>query len=219
MMTEAAVLFQSSRISFRPTANDEIFTKFGFAAGNGLNDVTDFNLSPWAASLEDDVKDINGRNRDYLLTAWYKHVFEFGESNALSLTGGIIDSTDYVDANAYANDEYTQFMNEALVNAPSGFSPSYDIGGVLEWAFGNWTIKGVGMNIGENNDGNGYNFFAAQMGYMVNTSFGEGNYRLISQATTKEFLNENGSKERLKAVFISFDQQLGKIFGAWIRFG
>ena len=42
---------------------------------------------------------------------------------------------------------------------------------------------------------------------------------MIGQATTKEFLNENGSKESLKAVFISFDQELGKIFGAWIRFG
>jgi len=58
-------------ISFRPTGQDEIFALFGFAAGNGLKDVTGFNLAPWAASLEDDVKDINGRNRDYLLTAWY----------------------------------------------------------------------------------------------------------------------------------------------------
>ena len=52
-----AVPFEPA-ISFRPTANDEIFAKFGFAAGNGLADVTDFNLSPWAANLEDDVKDI-----------------------------------------------------------------------------------------------------------------------------------------------------------------
>ena len=219
-MTKAAVPFPSSRRSaFGPPRKDEIFTKFGFAAGNGLNDVTGFNLAPWAASLEDDVQDINGRNRDYLLTAWYKHIFEFSDSNALSLTGGIIDATDYVDENAYANDEYTQFMNAALVNGANGFAPSYDIGGAVEWGLGSWTIKGVGMNVGENEDGNGYNFLAAQMGYAVNTSFGEGNYRLIGQATTKDFLNENGSKKSLKAVSISFDQQLGKIFGAWIRFG
>ena len=151
-------------ISFRPTANDEIFAKFGFAAGNGLNDVTDFNLSPWAANLEDDVKDINGRNRDYLLTAWYMHVFEFSENNALEMIGGIIDATDYVDENAYANDEFTQFMNEALVSGPSGFAPSFDIGGAVEWEIGIWEITVVGMNVGENDDGNNFNFFAGQIG-------------------------------------------------------
>ena len=116
-------------ISITPTDVDEIFFKFGFAAGNGLNEVTSFYLAPWAADLEDDVKDINGRNRDYLLTAWYKHTFEFADTHTLEITGGIIDATDYIDENTFANDEYTQFMNEALVNGPNGFAPSYDIGG------------------------------------------------------------------------------------------
>ena len=63
------------------TEQDEIFAKFGFAAGNALNDGTSpFHIAPWAADLEDNVKDINSRNRNYLLTAWYKHTF------ALTLT-------------------------------------------------------------------------------------------------------------------------------------
>jgi porin len=198
---------------------DEFFANFGFAAGNGLNGVTDFNQAPWAADLEDDVKDINGRNRDYLLTVWYKHAFDFGENNALGLTGGIIDSTGYVDENAFANDEYTQFMNEALVNGPNGFFPSYDIGGAVEWEVANFDITALGMNIGENDDGNNYDFFAAQIGYKVTTSFGEGNYRLIVDTTSKEFLDEDGDKERRLAAILSFDQELGDIFGAWIRFG
>ena len=205
--------------SFRPTENDEFFAKFGFAAGNGLNGVTDFYLAPWGADLEDDVKDINGRNRDYLLTAGYQHIFELGENHDLELTGGIIDATDYIDENAYANDEYNQFMNQALVNAPNGFAPSYDIGGAVEWEIGSWDITAMGMNVGENEDGNNYNFFAGQIGYKLNTSLGEGNYRLIGQMTSKEFLDEDGGKEKLMAVFISFDQQLGDIFGAWIRSG
>jgi porin len=205
--------------SFRPTEQDEIFANFGFAAGNGLNGVTDFNLAPWAADLEDDVKDINGRNRDYLLTVWYKHTFELSENNALYLTGGIIDATAYIDENAYANDEYTQFMNEALVNGPNGFAPSYDIGGAVEWEIGSWDITAMGMNVGENDDGNNYNFFAGQIGYKLNTSLGEGNYRLVGQLTSKEFSDENGDKEYLTAAMISFDQELGEIFGAWIRFG
>jgi porin len=206
--------------SFRPTARDEIFARFGFAAGNGLNTVTDFNIAPWAAPLEDDVKDINGRNRDYLLTAWYKHIFEFSDDNALGLTGGLIDAVDYIDENAYSNDEFTQFMNSALVNAPNGFAPSFDIGGAAEWTIGSWDITAMGMNVGENDDGNNYNFFAGQFGYKLNTSLGEGNYRIIGQISSKEFLDNDGeNKESRAAVFISFDQELGDIFGAWIRFG
>ena len=213
-----AIPFQPE-LSLRPTEKNEFFTKFGFAAGNGLNDVTEFNLAPWAADLEDDVKDINGRNRDYLLTAWYKHTFKFSATHALSLTGGIIDATDYIDENTYSNDEYTQFMNQALVNSPNGFAPSYDIGGAAEWEISNWAIKGVGMNVGENDDGNNYNFYALQIGYKVNTSLGEGNYRLIGQGTSEEFLNEKGEKENRLAAILSFDQELGDIFGGWLRFG
>ena len=79
-------------IWYRPNENNTVFAKLGFGAGNGLNGVTDFNLAPWAANLEDDYKDINGRNRDYLLTAWYKYTFGFAEDHTLGMTGGIIDS-------------------------------------------------------------------------------------------------------------------------------
>jgi len=218
-LDRGALPFQPE-FSFRPTETDEIFANFGFAAGNGLNGVTDFALAPWAADLEDDVKDINGRNRDYLLTVWYKHTFEFGENNTLGLTGGIIDSTAYIDENAYANDEYTQFMNESLVNAPNGFAPSYDIGGAAQWEFGNWEFTAMGMNVGENDHGNNYNFFGSQLAYTLNTTLGEGNYRVIGQITSREFMDkDNSDKEKLTAAFISFDQQLGEIFGVWIRCG
>ncbi|MBT3258966.1 MAG: hypothetical protein HN366_21270 [Deltaproteobacteria bacterium] len=140
---KGALPFQPE-FSFRPTDKDEIFAKLGFAAGNALNDGTSpFVLAPWAADLEADVKNIHGRGRDYLLTAWYKHTFQFSSDNTLALTGGIIDATDYLDENAFANDEHTQFMNEALVNGPNGFAPSYDLGGAVEWELGQWHAKGV----------------------------------------------------------------------------
>ncbi len=214
----AALPFQPE-FSFRPTASDEIHAKFGFAAGNGLNGATDFILSPWAADLEDDVKDINGRNRDYLLTAWYKHTFEFGDGNSLGLSGGLVDATDYIDQNAYANDEFTQFMNAALVNGPSGFAPSYDLGAAFEWETAGLNVNGVGMNVGENDDGNNYNFFAAQIGYKLNSALGEGNYRLVGKVTSREFQDPDGEdKEHRAAVLLSFDQAFGDTFGAWIRF-
>jgi hypothetical protein len=208
-------------ISFTPTDNDEIFVKFGFGAGNALNDGTSpFVLASWAVDLEADVENINGRQRDNLLTAWYKHTFQFGEDHSLGLTGGLIDSTDYLDQNAYANCGYTQFMNEALVNGPNVFGPSYDIGGALEWGYRNFTINGVTMQVGENDDSRSYNFYSAQVGYMLNTGLGEGNYRFIISGASKDFSNPQGTtlESKASAVF-SFDQQLGEILGAWVRFG
>jgi len=38
--------------SFRPDDNNEVFAKFGYGAGNGLNGVTVFRLAPWAANLQ-----------------------------------------------------------------------------------------------------------------------------------------------------------------------
>jgi porin len=207
-------------ISFTPTDKDQIFAKFGFAAGNGLNEKTPFILAPWAADMEDDVKDINGRNRDYLLTAWYKHTFKFDEDFTLALTGGIIDATDYLDENAFANDEYTQFMNGAFVNGPIAFLPSYDTGGAVELKYRDFSIKGAFMNVGENDDGNNFNFYGVQLGYKLTTSLGEGNYRLIANFASEDFLDPTGeSNQSRQAFMISCDQELGEILGAWIRFG
>ena len=208
-------------ISFTPTDKDEIFVKFGFGAGNALNDGTSpFTQAPWAASLEADVVNINGRERDYLLNAWYKHTFQFGEDHSLELTGGVIDSTDYQDENAYANDEYTQFMNAALTNGPNVFGLSFDIGGAFEWNYRNFSINGVIMQVGENDDLRSYHFYGAQIGYKLNTSLGEGNYRLVIDGTSKDFSDPQGANFESKACAVfSFDQKLGKTLGAWVRFG
>ena len=214
-----AVPFQPE-ISFRPTEKDELFAKLGFARGNALNHVLPFALRPWAAALEDDVKDINGSSRDYLLTAWYKHTFKFGEKQSLGLTGGIIDATDYLDNNVYSNDEYTQFMNEALVNGPNAFLPSYDIGGAFEWGMGDFSLDGVVMRINENADGNPYNYYGVELHYRLESSLGKGNYRVLVDWSSADFLDPAGvTKERRSAIILPFDQELGEILGAWIRFG
>lgn len=207
-------------LGYRPSDDDEVYFKLGFAVGNGLNAASPFVVAPWAADLEDDVKNINGRNRDYLLTAWYKHSFSLGEDSSLGATLGIIDATDYLDDNAYANDEYTQFMNAALVNGPNVFLPSYDAGTALEWENGPWSLRGVYMNVGENDDGNQYNFLGAQLGYRLQTSFGEGNYRVVVDGTSKEFLNPSGtSKEGRASMLFSLDQEFGEVVGGFMRFG
>lgn len=210
--------------SFTPTENDEVFTKFGFGAGNGLMGNSPFLLAAWGGDTEEGVKDINGRGRDYLLTAWYKHTFKFSDDHTLRLTGGIIDATDYLDDNTFANDEYTQFMNCALVNGPHCFLPSYDLGGAVEWAIAGFSVRGVAMAVGSNGEegelDEPYNFFGLQLGYTVDFGMGEGNYRLLLDATSDDFSSKtSAAKERLSGLTLSFDQQFGEILGAWLRFG
>ena len=217
---------ERGRLNFQPefsialTEQDEVVFEFGFPVGDGLNDATQMLLVPWAANAESDVKNINGRDRDYLLQAWYKHTFQLGEEHTLGVTGGIIDATGYLDQNAYANDEYTQFMNEGLVNGPNGFAPSFDLGGAVQWDLGNFYINGVIMNIGENDDGENWSFFGGEAGYLLETGLGEGTYRIIYEGTDESNLDSTGTTlERRNILFLSFDQQLGDYFGAWIRFG
>jgi len=220
------ILSFQPEISFTPTENDELFAKLGFAAGNGLmgEGESPFTLVSWMGDVEDDVKNINGRNRDYLLTAWYKHTFSFSKGHTLGLTGGIIDATDYLDENAFANDQYNQFTNQALVNGPHAFLPSYDIGGAVEWQIDGFSMKGVAMAVGSNGEEGAneepYNFFGVQFGYNVNSRLGAGNYRLLLDTTSSDFSDPGGKgKERKNAVLISCDQWFGEIIGAWVRFG
>ena len=215
---EGAVLFQLE-LSSRPTEVDEVFIKLGFAAGNGLND-SPFAIAPWAADMKDDVKNINGRSRDYLLNAWYKHSFKISDDQSFGATVGIIDATDYLDENAYANDEFTQFMNSVLTNGPNVFLPSYDIGVAMEWDNGPWSLRTVVMEIGENDDGNSFSFYGLQAGFSVNNSLGAGNYRVLIAGTSQDFLNPSGTQlENRAGALVSFDQEFGQVVGGWIRFG
>jgi hypothetical protein len=213
-----AIPFQLE-LSYHPDDDNELFAVLGFAAGNGLGDRSPWILSPFAADLEDDVRDINGRGRSYLLVAGYKHRFGFQNGSTLGTSIGILDSTWYLDGNAYANDEITQFMNEVLVNSASHGLPSYDAGAALEYAHGTWSFNAVGMNIGENDEGNNFNFWGAEVGYHPETSLGKGNYRLILAGTSAAFLDTTGTtKERDLAWGFSFDQEFGDVVGGFLRF-
>ena len=216
---EPAAPFQPE-VRYRPTATDEMFFKFGFAAGNGLNGNSPFLIAPWAADLEDEVENINGRNRDYLLTAWYKHSFRLADDHQLGTSFGIIDATDYLDENAYANDEYTQFMHPALTNGPNVFLPSYDLGAALTWDDGPWSLAAVVMDVGANDAGNNYSFYGVQAGYSINTELGTGHYRLVLAGTSEDFLDPNGTQlQNRRSVLLSFDQVLGHNLGAFVRLG
>jgi hypothetical protein len=205
--------------SYQQSPNDQVFFKLGFATGNGINADALNIVAPWAADLKDDLKNINGNGRDHLLTAWYKHTFILGEGR-LGATIGIIDATDYLDENAYANDEFTQFMNGSMTNGPNVFLPSYDNGFALQYEYGSWSLHGVWMNVEENDDGRSYDFFGVQAAYSTDNAFGDGNYRLIYTQHSKDFLDPAGTDFKGRhAILLSMDQDFGDTVGIWTRIG
>jgi Carbohydrate-selective porin, OprB family len=209
--------------NFHPTDRDEFQLTLSFAAGNGLNQNNPFSLTPYADDLEDDLKNINGRNRDYLLLAWYKHTFKFNENTSLALTGGIIDATVYIDDNAFANCETSQFMNQIFVNHKNVNLPSYDIGGAAELNISNLSIRGVIMNTkyeAAEEDFKNYNYYALQIGYALDTALGKGNYRVYGFTTSKRFQDwDDRGEDSLKGIGISLDQQLSSVVGVFARAG
>ena len=206
-------------LTYRASKHDSLFLKLGFAAGNGLNDVSPFNLSAWGADLHDDVINVSGSGRDYLLTAWYEHVFELDHGHSVDLTLGLIDASRYLDQNIYANDEYNQFMNPALSNAPNTFFPSYDLGIGTVWHRDQWTFSGALMEVHQLTSPDKYTFYGIQARYTLETRLGTGHYRVLLNGD-RDFIDEAGaSKQRNDVVIISIDQQFGDTVGAFTRMG
>jgi porin len=215
---KGAVPFQPE-LTYRPGTHDRLYLKLGFAKGNGLNDVTPFNLSSWGADLEDDVKNINGSGRDYLLEAWYEHAVEMGRRNRLGLTLGIIDASRYLDQNAFANDEYTQFMNPALSNAPNTFFPAYEPGIAADWHLDQWIFSAVYMKAHQTSVSETYDFYGLQASYRLDTTVGTGNYRVLINGN-RDFVDEMGEgKQDNDTLLVSFDQRMGKKMGLFARMG
>ncbi|MFN3534961.1 MAG: carbohydrate porin [Desulfatiglandales bacterium] len=212
-------------LNFHPTERDQIGVSLSFAGGNGLRYTQLFTLSPNADDLESDLKNINGRDRDYLLEAWYRHDLRLGEEFSLSGIFGLIDSTAYLDSNEYANDETQQFMNEVFVNNPLLNLPSYDIGGVLELRLKDLTLRTLYMGsktedwqAGDNL--RGYGYWGLELGYKVKDAVGEGNLRLTGFTTTKDFPNRTLDKaEALRGVGISLDHGINDYLGLFLRAG
>lgn len=223
---------------FTPTDRDQVFFKLGFAAGDGINEQYGelYPSIPWAADLESDVTGINGRDRDYLLTGWYRRSFG-SEHHGGGITVGIIDATDYLDDNRYANDEYTQFMNAAFVNAANTFFPSYDLGAALDWEIGNFGINAVYMSLGDTEDAsafddgkplpapidgetNPWRYYGLELHYKSQSRLGEGNYQFIWSRTSESWINvAEDQMVRRESFLVSIDQDFGPAVGIFFRFG
>jgi hypothetical protein len=225
-------------LDFTPTERDEVFFKLGFAVGDGINEQYGdlYPSIPWAADLDADVIGINGRDRDYLLTGWYRRRFG-SEHNGGGITVGIIDATDYLDDNRYANDEYSQFMNAVFVNAANTFFPSYDLGAALDWEIGNFGINAVYMSLDDTDDAsafddgdpvpapidgdaNPWRYYGLELHYKAQTKLGEGNYQFIWSRSSDSWINvDEDEKVRRESFLVSIDQNFGRAVGIFFRFG
>lgn len=213
---------------FDYTPNDrwQVHVNLGIGAGNGVNDTTPFAVQPWSADLADETFQINGRDRSLILTAWGKHTVPLGPGRSLALTGGIIDASDYVDRNAYANDEYGQFMNSIFVNLVDTLAASYDYGAVARLDLGALALTGIVMNVGENDDGHSYTFFAGESELAVKNRLGDGTVRLMVLGTTPSFEPADGGEDLVSddlvsqvSVSLSADHAIGEHLGVFFRGG
>ena len=133
----------------------------------------------------------------------------------LALTTGRMDLTNYFDANAFANDESTQFLSDALVNNQmlgltsngTGVAAEFDPKNGFRFKFGLQQSNNDALNLSDSL------FTLSEVGYTFTPfSLPEGSYRLW-------FRTDNTTDLITKAVGVSFDQKLTNAVGLFARYG
>jgi hypothetical protein len=204
-------------VDYRPTKKDELYAWVRFGSGNALNGVGGLALEPYGDPLENELQDINGSGRNYLLESWYKRSLELADELSLDVTAGIIDAGEYLGENEFADDADTQFMNSALETSSIDML-SYSPGAVLKLKGKDWSFNLV-YTQSKNEQGSRFNWVSGQVAYQLETDLGEGNYRLFAFTSGGAFLNAEGTRddERFQGMGLSFDQEIGEIFGGFAR--
>ena len=153
------------------------------------------------------------QNELNLREAWLRTEL-FGQR--LALSAGRLDLTNYFDANAFANDESTQFISDALVNNQmlgltsngTGVATEFDPKNGFRFKFGFQQSNTDATNLSDS-------FFTlSEVGYTF-TPFRlpEGTYRMW-------FRTDNTPDDVLgKGLGLSFDQKLNPIVGVFARYG
>ncbi len=206
----------------KPSRRDSVYASASFARGNGLKNTGGISLAMNADDLEDDVENINGRARDYLLEAWYRRELVDSKPLAIAVTGGLIDATRYLDHNRVANDEITQFMNEAFVTR--FFLPSYDPGFALQTTGEKWHVDMAWMRTQTDSNRKGgvdYDFFGVDLAYLYQLPFGEGHSHLVLQTTSSDFNDRDrpGRQIAIDGLSLSVDQTVGDGIDLFMRLG
>jgi hypothetical protein len=153
------------------------------------------------------------QNELNLREAWLRTEL-FGQR--LALTAGRMDLTNYFDANAFANDESTQFISDALVNNQmlglgsngTGVATEFDPKNGFRFKFGFQQSNTDATNLSDSL------FTLSEVGYTFTPfSLPEGNYRVW-------FRTDNTPDDVLgKGAGLSFDQKLTPVVGVFARYG
>jgi hypothetical protein len=153
------------------------------------------------------------QNEINLREAWLRTEL-FGQR--LALTAGRLDLTNYFDQNAFANDETTQFISDALVNNQmlglssngTGVGAEFDPKNGFRFKFGFQQSNNDALNLSDSL------YTLSEVGYTF-TPFvlPEGTYRVW-------FRTDNTAEDAIrKGVGISFDQKLTNVVGLFARYG
>jgi len=148
-----------------------------------------------------------------LREAWLRtEVFK----NRLALTAGRLDLTNYFDANAFANDESTQYISDALVNNQMlglavngvGVAAELDAKNGFRLKFGFQQSSPEPTSLGDSL------FTLSEVGYTFTPfSLPEGTYRVW-------FRTDNSEPDVIRTGFgLSFDQKLSPAVGLFARYG
>jgi hypothetical protein len=153
------------------------------------------------------------QNEINLREAWLRTEL-FGQR--LALTAGRLDLTNYFDQNAFANDETTQFIGDALVNNQmlglssngTGVAAEFDPKNGFRFKFGFQQSNTDATNLSDSL------YTLSEVGYTF-TPFAlpEGTYRVW-------FRTDNTAPDAIrKGLGLSFDQKLTHVVGLFARYG
>jgi hypothetical protein len=148
-----------------------------------------------------------------LREAWLRtEIFQ----NRLALTAGRLDLTNYFDANAFANDESTQFISDALVNNQMlglavngvGAAAEFDAKNGIRVKFGFQQSSPEPTSLGDSL------FTLSEVGYTFTPfQLPEGTYRVW-------FRTDNSEPDVIRKGFgLSFDQKISPSVGLFARYG
>ena len=200
---------------------------------NGYGKGADRHLGELLLANLNTIADDNDEYGDgvQIIEAYYTQRFL---SNRLYVTIGKTDSETFIDLNAFANDENTQFVGKPFVNNPlldirNNYIPTLAIGGSilkeLELVVLAQTMnrpigiafeeKDVGQNLFDDPG------FSAQVTYSPKLRGLQGNYRLLGGWDSCRFKYPDGQQDRgtTWGVSLSFDQKIHEKVGLFARGG
>lgn len=157
----------------------------------------------------------------YLNQLWYER--KFGDGDRWRARVGYLDLTSDFDTNAYANDEYCQFLSDAFVNNLTFECPANALGGQIWWEPNDKWRFGVGYS---ESDRDCVEMFSrgvaiAEVDRRVQIGELQGTYRGYVTANFGPHDALDGSCDDLTndGWGLSFDQEISKYVGLWGRYG